>query len=167
MVAAKLTIEDEQVNAALQRLYDAVGDITPALKNIGEEEATVSRDRFTQEVDPWGRAWAPLNPLYQKTKKGPGILRGQTGDLSRIIWQLAGDLSVEIGSSSIYARIHQEGGVIKAKNAAALVFSMGGQTFKRKSVTIPQRQFLGFNDESRARALAIVEDFLDAAYQGG
>ncbi|WP_319414408.1 phage virion morphogenesis protein [uncultured Cohaesibacter sp.] len=167
MAAATLTIKDDEVNAALQRLYDAVGDITPALKNIGEEEADVTRDRFSEEVDPWGRAWAPLNPLYQKTKKGPGILRGQTRDLSTIIWQLASEQSVEIGSSVIYARIHQEGGVIKAKNAAALVFSMGGQTFKRKSVTIPQRQFLGFNDESRARALAIVEDFLDAAYQGG
>lgn len=166
MVAAKLTIQDAKVNEALGRLYDAVGDITPALKNIGEEERQNTIDRFDAETDPWGKAWAPLNPLYQKTKKGRGKLRGQSLDLSRIIWQLAGEQSVEIGSSAIYARIHNEGGIIKPKNASALVFSMGGQTFKVKSVTIPKRQFLGINDQSRENILAIVSDFLEAAYVG-
>ena len=83
-------------------------------------------------------------------------------DLSSIIWQLASS-GVEIGSNVIYARAHNEGATIVPKNAAALMFSMGGQTFMVKSVTIPRRQFLGFSSEDQVRIKEIIEDhFLDA-----
>ncbi|SOC41576.1 phage virion morphogenesis protein [Rhizobium subbaraonis] len=162
MSSASITIDLDEVNDALARLLAAAGDITPALKNIGEYEAKATRRRFIDERDPDGKTWAALNPLYAKTKKGPGILRGQTRSLSQIVWQLAGD-GVEIGSNEVYARIHNEGGTIVPKNAAALVFSMGGQTFKVKSVTMPRRQFLGFSDEDVTEILAIVQDHFLAA----
>lgn len=158
MAAATLTIRDETIDAGLARLYEAADTITPALKNIGEHEAQVTRGRFVDEEDPDGRAWKPLNPLYRKTKKGSGILKGESRSLSQIIWQLVDDTSVEVGSNEIYARIHNEGGVIEAKNAPALVFSMGGKTIKVKSVTIPKRQFLGLSEKDRADILDIIED---------
>ncbi|WP_174800689.1 phage virion morphogenesis protein [Martelella limonii] len=161
MAAATLTIRDEDIDAGLTRLYEAAETITPALKNIGEHEAGVSRRRFVDEEDPDGKAWKPLNPLYRKTKKGSGILRGESRSLSQIIWQLVDDHSVEVGSNEIYARIHNEGGVIRAKNAPALVFSMGGKTIKVKSVTMPKRQFLGLNEKDRAEILAIIEDHFE------
>ncbi|MEA3533717.1 phage virion morphogenesis protein [Rhizobium sp. CC-YZS058] len=162
MAAATLTFNDTSVEQLLARLLEAAGDVKPALKNIGEYEAKVTRRRFVDQVDPDGHRWKPLNPLYAKTKKGPGILRGETRDLSSIVWQLAKD-SVSIGSNVVYARIHNEGGVITPKTASALVFSMGGQTFRVKSVTIPRRQFLGFNDASIAAILDIVQDhFVEA-----
>lgn len=165
MAGTTLTIDSADVDSALARLLAAAGDVTPALKNIGEFEAGVTRRRFIDAVDPDGKPWAALNPLYAQTKKGPGILRGQTRSLSQIIWRLA-DGGVVIGSNEVQARIHNEGGVIRPKNAAALVFSMGGQTFKVQKVTIPKREFLRFNATSQARALEIVEDhFLDAAEQ--
>lgn len=72
----------------------------------------------------------------------------------------------EIGSNLKYARIHNRGGVIKAKNAPYLQFKVGqvasrlvgkrGQRLKRatkvqgwvrvKQVTIPKRQFLPENE---------------------
>ncbi|MCD1634481.1 phage virion morphogenesis protein [Martelella mediterranea] len=158
MAAATLTIRDETIDAGLTRLYEAADTITPALKNIGEHEASATRRRFVDEEDPQGRAWKPLNPLYRKTKKGSGILKGESRSLSQIIWQLVDDTSVEVGSNEIYARIHNEGGVIKAKDAPALVFSMGGKTIKVKSVTIPKRQFLGLSEKDRADILDIIED---------
>ena len=167
MAGKTITIADQDVNDALARLYAAAGDLAPALKNIGEYEAKTTRARFLSETDPEGKAWKTLNTLYAKTKKGPGILRGQTRALSQIVWQVAGD-SLEVGSNEVYARIHNEGGTIVPKNAAALVFSMGGQTFKVKSVTIPQRQFLGWSDGDIQEALAIVQDhFVMAAEQNG
>nr|WP_272212392.1 phage virion morphogenesis protein [Marinicella sp. W31]MDC2878307.1 phage virion morphogenesis protein [Marinicella sp. W31] len=161
MAAATLTIRDESIDTGLTRLYQAAATITPALKNIGEHEARVTRGRFVDEKDPEGKAWKPLNPLYQKTKKGSGILKGESGDLARIIWQLVDDASVEVGSNQIYARIHNEGGVIKAKDAPALVFSMGGKTIKVKSVTIPKRQFLGLSEKDRADILDIIQDHFE------
>lgn len=157
MAGKSITIDDQDVNDALARLYAAAGDVNPALKNIGMAEAKTTRARFVSETDPEGKPWQTLNELYARTKKGPGILRGATRDLSQIVWQLA-EGGVEIGSNVVYARIHNEGGTIVPKNAAALVFSMGGQTFHVKSVTIPQRQFLGWSETSIQEALAIVQD---------
>lgn len=161
MAAATLTIRDEDIDAGLTRLYQAAETIAPALKNIGEYEAQVTRGRFVDEEDPEGKAWKPLNPLYRKTQKGSGILKGESRSLSQIIWQLVDDASVEIGSNEVYARIHNEGGVIKAKDAPALVFSMGGKTIKVKSVTIPKRQFLGLSEKDRADILDIIEDHFE------
>lgn len=164
MTGTAITLDDEQVNDAFARLLEAAGDITPALKNIGEYEAKVTRARFISATDPEGKPWKTLNTLYAKTKKGPGILRGATRTLSQIIWQ-AGASSVDIGSNEVQARIHNQGGKIVPKNAAALVFSMGGQTFKVKSVTIPRRQFVGWNETSIAEVKAIIEDHLMMAVE--
>lgn len=162
-MAASITLDSIDVDAALARLYDAAGDVTPALKNIGEYGAKSTRARFLSETDPEGNPWPDLNPLYAKTKKGPGKLRGETRALSQIVWQLVEDSGVEWGSNEVYARIHNEGGTIVPKNAAALVFSMGGQTFHVKSVTIPRRQFLGTNGHDIEEILGIVLDhFADA-----
>lgn len=165
MAGKSITIDDRDVLDLLADLYAAAGDVTPALKNIGEYEAKVTRARFVSQTDPEGNAWQALNELYAKTKKGPGILRGATRALSQIVWQLADD-GVEIGSNEVYARAHNEGATIVPKNAAALVFSMGGQTFHVKSVTIPRRQFLGWDASSIEEALAIVQDHFVMAAEG-
>lgn len=165
MTGTSITIEDSAVVDALGRLYAAAGDLSPALKNIGEYETRVTKQRFIDEKDPDGIAWKDLNPLYAKTKKGPGKLRGETRSLSQIVYQAAND-NVEIGSNEVHARIHNEGGTIVPKNAAALVFSMGGQTFKVKSVTIPRRQFLGFSQADIEEIRAIIEDHFEMAMAG-
>lgn len=162
MTSASIIIDDSQVTDALQRLYDAAANLAPALKNIGEYETRVTKRRFIEEKDPDGSPWVALNPLYAKTKKGAGKLRGQTRSLSAIAYQIAAD-SVEIGSDVIYARIHNEGGTIKPKSAGALVFSMGGQTFKVQSVKIPKRQYLGISATDREEILAIITDHFNQA----
>jgi phage virion morphogenesis protein len=168
MTGAMLTFDAELTLDALDRLYAAAGDLRPVLKNIGEYETQSTKDRFGTETDPQGRPWPDLNPLYALTKKGSGKLKGETGRLAQIFYQLADESAVDIGSDIIYARIHNEGGKIVPKSAAALFFSMGGQEFRVQSVTIPQRQFLGFSDADMAEILAVIEDhFVMAAGSGG
>lgn len=165
MAGKSITVDDADTLAALQRLYEAAGNLLPVFKNIGEYETQVTKNRFITETDPDGVPWQDLNELYATTKKGPGKLRGETRRLSQIIYQAAND-NVEIGSGVIYARIHNEGGVIRPKNASALVFSMGGQTFKLKSVTIPRRRFLGFSDADQVEIQAIIQDHFQDAIDG-
>lgn len=163
MTGKSITVASAEVEAALATLYAAAGDLRPALKNIGEAGVQSTKQRFIDEKDPQGKPWKDLNELYAKTKKGPGKLKGQTRALSQIVYQLADDDGVEWGSNEIYARIHNEGGEIRPKNAAALMFSMGGQDFAVKKVTIPQRQFLGTNQADIDEILAIVQDhFVEA-----
>lgn len=160
MAGATIRIDDAEVLGALERLYAAAGSLEPVFKNIGEYEVAATKQRFLDEADPDGVPWKDLNPLYAKTKKGPGKLRGETRSLSQIVYQVASG-SVEIGSNEVYARIHNEGGTIVPKNAEALVFSMGGQTFHVKSVTIPRRQFLGFSDKDITEIQAIILDHFE------
>jgi phage virion morphogenesis protein len=163
VAAASIVVDDQEITRALENLLKAAGDLAPVLKNIGEYEAEATKDRFRNEQDPDGKAWQALNPLYKLTKKGARILTGQTRSLSQIVWQLASENSVAIGSNEVYARIHNEGGDIVPKNAAALVFSMGAETFRVKRVTIPKRQFLGVNEEDRTRIAEIIQDHFEEA----
>lgn len=165
MAGTSITVDDADTLSALQRLYEAAGNLLPVFKNIGEYETQVTKNRFITETDPDGVPWQDLNELYATTKKGPGKLRGETRRLSQIIYQAAND-NVEIGSDVIYARIHNEGGVIRPKNASALVFSMGGQIFKVKSVTMPRRRFLGFSDADQVEIQAIIQDHFQDAIDG-
>jgi phage gpG-like protein len=147
----------------LSAILAAAGDTRGALKNIGEYEAPATIDRIRREESPDGTPFKPLNPLYAETKKGPGILRGESGDLAEIIYQVASDTLLEIGNNSLHGAIHQFGGTIKPVSAAALVFSMGGRKIHAKSVTLPARPYLGFSDEDIAEIDVILTDFYFAA----
>ena len=167
MAGARIDVKTEPVVDALQRLLAAAGDLKPALKNVGEYEAESTKERIRQGVTPSGAPFAPLNPLYAAhEKKGPGILRGATGDLASIVYQLAGEESVEIGNNIVYGAIHQFGGVIRAKNAPALIFSLGDRKIAVESVTIPARPYLGISAEDEAEILSIIADHLDEAVGG-
>jgi phage gpG-like protein len=68
--------------------------------------------------------------------------------------------SAEWGTNTDYAAIHQFGGVIRAKNAKALRFQIGGNWVMKKSVTIPARPFLGMDEADETEVVAIVDDWL-------
>ena len=72
-----------------------------------------------------------------------------------------GQWEVRIGTNLEYARIHEYGGTIKAKNKPFLVFKIGGKLIFTKSVQIPQRPYLrpAF-DSQRTNALTEVGEAL-------
>lgn len=54
-----------------------------------------------------------------------------------------GQVEATVGTNSVYGRIHEVGGVIKAKHAAFLVFKTDDGKFHRvKSITMPARPYL-------------------------
>lgn len=54
-----------------------------------------------------------------------------------------GTATITAGNSKVpYARIHEQGGIIRAKNAPFLVFRVGGRWIKKKQVVIPKRSYL-------------------------
>lgn len=157
MPGAAFTVEFDQapVRDALARLA-AVGARPERLMAVlGERLVDSTRRRFETNVAPDGSAWAPLNPAYAAIRR-PGPLLVQSGDLrGSVHFEVAGR-TVRIGSSMIYAAVHQFGAVIKPVRARALVFQLGMQGFVRvKSVRIPARPYLGI---SGADAAMIVED---------
>jgi phage virion morphogenesis protein len=165
----KVTTRGErELGEAMARL---AGDelVTAALKNIGQVLLKGTRERFSRQVDPEGRPWAPLNPEYAKGKRGGKILQVQGmrgGLLGSITAQLSGSHRLEVGTNKIYGAVHQFGATIRPRSAEALVFRLGGRLIRAKQVTIPARPYLGISAADRANSLVIVRDHIERRWQG-
>lgn len=127
---------------------------TNLLRNIGESLKASTSRRFSQSKEPdishSGRTWVKGVKSSGKTLLDRGNLKNS------INYNVKGN-TVNIGSNLIYARIHQLGGVIKAKNRGLLRFKINGRYVSKKKVTIPARPYLGFSkfDEREFERLAV------------
>jgi phage gpG-like protein len=76
----------------------------------------------------------------------PGNLKVRSGHLRRSIRSNVRDryreIVAELNTDVKYGAIHEYGGVIKAKHAPYLKFTVGGRWVQVKQVTIPARPFL-------------------------
>lgn len=165
MASIVITGSFKPMREALTRIAAIGRDPQPVLAAAALPLEDNVRNRIETGTDPKGVKWsdyAPLNPLYAQSKKGPGILK-ETGELQRTITSSVSGRTIIIGSPLPYSTIHQFGGVIRAKNAPSLFFVMGGHGFRRKSVTIPARPYLGFSTQDRKVIVATLERFFREA----
>lgn len=118
-------------------LYERVGAAVLSQVQLGFRSAT----------DPWGFKWAPL-----KIRKGTPLTN--SGILRRSITKRADDSGVTVGTNLKYARVHQFGATITAKNGAFLAIPRpGGGVFLKKSVYVPARPFLPLDPATGATRL--------------
>lgn len=165
-VTLETSIDDKQVLKAFTALSRVLsGNTTPIMRAIGVGLVRNVHDRFEAAVDPQGQPWKPLNPAYAAAKRGPGILRERAmrGGLMGSITFNAGPDTLELGTNKIYAAAHQFGVVITPVKASHLVFRIGNQVIKARSVTIPARPFLGISAEDERTIAEGVTDALDRA----
>ena len=149
-------IIDDNVTAELQRIAKAGGDLTPAMTEISGELLTSAKLNFEGEHDPLGVPWkAVRNPPDLGT-----ILR-RTSDLFKSLKNAFGPLYAmagpeRSGGAGIYAAAHQFGARITAKTSKALNTPFG----PRKTVTIPARAYVGWNQQLRDDTLDILKNHL-------
>ena len=119
--------------------------VASMLKLIGQEVAGNAREDYLS------------GPRPEKLGTVTGQLRTST------VYKVMGN-RVVIGSNLKYARIHEFGGVIKAKNSPFLVFKIGKQWISVKQVTIPARPFLRpALADSKGAALSIIQRLANEA----
>ena len=107
-VTIRVTIDDSEVVAALDRLAAAGRDLTPAMRDVGEHLLNSARERFRSETAPDGAPWAPLTAATRRRKeRNKHRILTLEGHLSGNLAYRAD--SVEVGSPSIYAGTHQFG----------------------------------------------------------
>jgi len=168
MASIVITGSFKPMREALTRIAAIGRDSQPVLAAAALPLERNVRQRFDTGTDPKGLKWAdyaPLNPLYAQDKTGPGILN-ETGELQRTITSSVQGHGIVIGSPLPYSAIHQFGGIIRAKNAPALFFVMGGKKFLRQSVSIPARPYLGFSSEDREVIVSTLQRFFREAVSG-
>ena len=135
------------------------------MKPIGSEMMTSTRSPSIVAM-PAGRsgdAAMPWRPSQRAIEDG-GLTLTDTGHLRQSITAASDATSAIIGTNLVYAAIHQNGGTIRAKGAAA----GGKKALKtpfgpRGSVTMPARPFVGFGPPLVADIEAILAAHLDGA----
>lgn len=190
MTGVQIRIEDEAVNAAIDRVAKAGGDTRPLMEEfVGAMLFSVER-RFETESSPDGQPWAPLSPRTAAKRIG-GKRRGTENKLrvsGRLYQSITGEASAReaaVGSNLLYAAIQQTGGTIEMPQRQATVrlrkvkgrTRFAKKTHERKremdvtigahTITIPARPYLGFSDDDRAELLEIAEQHYQAAIDGG
>lgn len=171
-------VDDAEAMAQLARRGQAnTGDLMPRL---GEYLQRSSQGRYKTQTAPDGSAWEKLKPAYARRKKYNKdkvlTLRGYLR--SGIHFQVLSANSVEVGSSTKYAAIHQLGGTItqNAQSRRVRFRSVAGRTLfagkrhKRATerwvtrgayqVRIPARPFLGLSTTDRGEVKNIVIDWI-------
>jgi phage gpG-like protein len=105
-------------------------------KALAAEAIELVDDGFATSTDPNGQAWDP-----QHSRPGGQTLR-DTARLQRSFTVSINTSGFSIGSNVRYAKSHQDGITIRAKNAPYLRFRMNGKWVSRKEVTLPQRMMV-------------------------
>ena len=138
----------------------SLAPLMDAMAGVGEE-ATIGRIHAGGPA-PDGTAWAPRHPAY----RNPHPLLNREGGLVDSI-EGEGDADSAVwGSPLVYARVHQLGATIVPRESVALHFRLGGADVYARSVTIPQRQYLGWGADERRGAGDVVEAWLERTLGG-
>lgn len=143
----EIRLEDAEVRARLTELIARGGDLSPALREIGEVMLASTRQRFSTQTDPSGAPWARNTPTTASRKTNPRVMTesGMLGDQIRYQLKDTGR-TVEVGSNRVYAAMMQFGGT---KSRWPHLWG-----------DIPARSFLGTSTEDRSRILEILRDWL-------
>ena len=116
-------------------------ELTDIISSEIEKEVQM---RFVNEVDPKGNKWKP-------NVRGGKILR-DTGQLMNSIHRISDGKVGGVATNKIYARIHNEGGIIRPKEKSKLKFKgVDGKFVFVDEVEIPKRQFFGMNKKLKDR----------------
>lgn len=148
------------VSEAAQRLAEP----RPMWEAIGRVMVDSTRRRFDDGAGPGGAPWKPSARAAEGGKTLVGL--GMAGGLMGSITYDADDGGVRWGSNMRHARIHQLGGTIRPKQAAALRFKVGDRWVTADSVTIPARPYLGVDAEDELIIADIALDAIAAAFGG-
>jgi phage virion morphogenesis protein len=140
-----------------QHLHKLAGvNFTAMHKEIGEALVASTQRRFKTETGPDGKKW----PQSIRARMEGGQTLSDTRRLRNSVTAASRPDRVEVGTNDKRAAIHQYGGIIRAKRAKALRFSIGGQWAVKKLVRIPARPFIGINDADNKAINEIVRDYL-------
>lgn len=100
----------EEAQAKLGKLVKRGADLTPILRELGDDEITRTLLRFEHGEAPDGSAWAGLKQPRKGRKGGSAQVLVDTGQLrNSITKQILGGSALIIGSNADYAAWHQFG----------------------------------------------------------
>lgn len=119
MTGITLTVEDTDIDAAMDRLAKLSGDLSPAMADIASYGVTSTQLRFEAEAGPDGTRWTPfarstLRSMPARRRANPKLLRDRVSPgLYSSIMGFSDDAAAEWGSNLKYAGTQQLGDTIE------------------------------------------------------
>lgn len=139
-----ITLNDTQAVKKIDEIAKQLKNPRLLYAELGEQLIQQHKKRIDKGEDPTGKKWKPLQPWYNASKKGKGILR-ESGQLRNTLAYNLKPNGLEFGSPVEYAPVHQFGAIIKPKRKKALALG-GGELGFAKKVNVPARPWLGVSD---------------------
>jgi phage gpG-like protein len=169
-VRLELTVDDGGLGRALERAIAAGADLKPALEASAQVLETNISLRFDQGHGPGGIPW----PISRRAAEEGGKTMIKSGSLRESITHETRETEVEVGSAANapgdvrhYAATHQYGAHITPKKGEFLIFpGAGGHLVFVRSVDIPARPFIGFDDQDVADLEDLWTDVVREAFDG-
>lgn len=154
----------EEVQDLINQLEHKLGDLTPAMLDIGEYLQIAHEQRFVDQVSPDGTPWAPLSPSYQRNKaKNKNRILFLEGRLAKSFRYQISSNELNFGTNVPYASHHHFGTkpyTITPKSKKALAF--GGVVVKKVNHPgLPARPFFGLNDADNDEILQLLTEHLE------
>lgn len=147
-VRLQFALDDLTAISVLDGIEATGDDLFPLMDAIGRVLVNGARERIAvTNESPDGVAWPPS--LRAETT-GSRTLH-DSGRLLTSITSEASARDVVVGSSLIYAGVHQEGAIIRAKTAKGLAFTLAdGDEVVVGEVFVPMRPYLGISTAEAA-----------------
>ena len=171
IVDISMTHNLPEIQARMNEVRRRTGNLSPALKNIGEGLVRSVQGRFRTETDPDGLRWKPVKAATRKRKRHPKVLT-ESHRLRQSIVYRAGRDRLLVGTNVVYAAAHQFGDrqprqvgahtrIIKQAFGRSLRFpvaaNISAHLVKRN---LPARPFLGISAGDRNEIAGILGDYL-------
>ncbi|AQT58714.1 phage virion morphogenesis protein [Cellvibrio sp. PSBB023] len=164
MAGASFEYDDAAAQERLNQLQEKLGDLTPALQDIGEYLMNSHQQRFKDQVAPDGTPWAPLSPSYQRNKaRNKNRILVLNGYLEKSFRYQVGNNELNFGTNVPYAAHHHFGTkpyTIKPKTKKALAF--GGAVVKKVNHPgLKARPLIGVSEADTEEILRLLDEHLE------
>lgn len=164
-VSIRFDLDDLRVIFDLDQIASAGEDMFPLMDAIGRVLVNGAVERITStNIDPDGIPW----PQSFRAEVFGGPTLHATGNLARSITSAPEAREVTVGSNLIYAGVHQDGAIIRAKTAGGLLFMLAdGEEVVVSEVWIPRRPYLGVSDGEQADIADLTVAWFSGLLGGG
>tara|TARA_R110002072_G_scaffold302699_2_gene487445 strand:+ start:11002 stop:11493 length:492 start_codon:yes stop_codon:yes gene_type:complete len=162
MTGIRFEIDDFAFSSYLNEMVRTGQDLTEVMQEAGSYFEGSIKQRFEEGISPDGEPWI----ISWRAQYEGGKTLVDSAHLQNSFTSLAKSDEVLTGTNVIYAAIHNFGGVIEAKNAPKLAFKTPTGMAFLDAVTMPKRQFIGFNDNDQAAIEDIFMDYFEEVANG-
>ncbi|MEZ5709723.1 MAG: phage virion morphogenesis protein [Blastomonas sp.] len=162
---------EARIEQRLHALAASFGDLFDLMDGIGLYLESATDERFDKEIAPDGSKWEPS----QRVLEQGGKTLTKTPRLRPSVTHLASRDEVEVGTNVKYAPPHQSGidEQVSVKAHERTIYQAFGRPLPgglnvsvgafTRQMTMPQREFLGVNDDDEAEIMLQAEEYaLDA-----